>query len=99
MFLLERMICHQAIFVKKQYLGQKFDLDYKIISDRNWLYNIYKQIISKSSDTIVVIYDTCGISSNRQKFDKESLAFAREKSLFFYVFCKMKRWLSKFLRK
>lgn len=93
MFILERMVCHQAIFAKKNtFDNNHFNETYKIISDRVWLYNCYrKKNRIERKDQIISIYDTNGVSSNINKFDEESLRFLRNISISFYFIGKIKR--------
>ena len=93
MFILERMICHQAIFARRKVFdNNNFDEKYRIIADRVWLYNCYKQkYLIKPLEKTISVYDTSGVSSNIEKFDKESLAFLKSISVLWFVFAKIKR--------
>jgi glycosyltransferase involved in cell wall biosynthesis len=101
MFIMERMICHQAIFArKKTFFDNLFDEGYRIIADRVWLYKCLcaKKVVEKKN-IIVSIYDTNGISSNKEKFDKESLRFLKEISRKFYYFGLLKRFFKNLIKK
>lgn len=95
MFVLERMVCHQAIFAKiDSFENNNFDENYRIIADRVWLYKCYKAHMRFHRKNIIISkYDTNGISSNKNKFDIESLRFLRSLSLLLYWFGKCKRKL------
>lgn len=96
-FLLERMVCHQSIIAKRNvFVENMFDEKFKIIADRIWLYRAYDRgdkICSLPS--YVAVYDTNGVSSNIEKFDKESMLFMRQLGIFYYYFAKFKRILRK----
>ena len=94
MFLLERMICHQAIFANiDTFENNYFDENYRIIADRIWLYNCYKKHKRFQKKNIIISkYDTNGISSNQSKFDIESLRFLKSISFLYYCFGKVKRF-------
>ncbi len=101
MFIMERMVCHQAIFARKNtFFDNMFDEEYRIIADRVWLYKCLcaKKVVERK-DIIVSIYDTNGISSNKEKFDKESLRFLKENSRKFYYFGLLKRLFKNFIKK
>lgn len=95
MFIFERMICHQAIFAKREtFENNNFNEEYRIIADRVWLYNCYKTHKRFEKKNIIISkYDTNGISSNQSKFDKESLSYLKRLSLLYYLFAKCKRCL------
>ena len=79
--LMERMVCHQAIFAKKYlYLKNPYNLEYKICADRDWLIRVLKQNVSveKMDDLVICSYDLDGVSSNYEKFSQESLKIARK---------------------
>ena len=93
-FLLERSLCHQSIFAKKRtFINNYFNISYKIIADRIWLNNSFKNKyqIGKIEETIA-IYDFVEISVNYERFTKESLRYQFEEYGFFGVFIgKIKR--------
>lgn len=93
MFILERMVCHQAIFARKiVFENNYFDTAYSIIADRVWLYKcLKKKYLIVPINEIISVYDTGGLSSNQEKFDKESLSFLRSQSYLFYVVGRTKR--------
>lgn len=100
-FLMERTICHQAIFAKKtSFDANFFDENYRIIADRIWLYNCYqKKLKFKGFESKVCIYDTNGVSSNKRNFDLESLKWLKSENYLFYCIGKIKRIVSKFRRR
>lgn len=97
---LERMICHQAIFAKRELLLLlPFNTEYKICADRDWLIRsiyLHKKIFYVK-DLIVCIYDTNGVSSVSPLFYKESLMIAQKYgSWFTWHFVLLKRKIGKF---
>lgn len=75
----EKMICHQAIFCKKDLLREnQFDIEYKICADRDWIIRLLNQGISYKymKDVTVVNYDTSGVSSHLEAFQEDSLRIA-----------------------
>lgn len=77
---LEKTICHQAIFIKKELLLEnQYDTSYKLISDRKWLLDNFKKIKSYKINIPICKYDINGISSNYTKFANESLKLQIEK--------------------
>lgn len=76
---LERNICHQAIFSHRDtYDDNKFDTSYKIIADRKWLYKAVCKYKYMYIDLPFCIYDQTGVSSNYEKFVKESGLLQKE---------------------
>ena len=77
----EKMICHQAIFARRDTLVQSpFDLKYKICADRDWLIKCVKSHkgIESIQPLIVAKYDPNGTSSCHSKFVEDSLSLARK---------------------
>lgn len=99
----EKMICHQAIFVKKELLtNYSFNLQYKICADREWLIRLVKdnKKLYYMKDLIIANYDTNGISSNYEKFSKESLDIAKKyKGGLSCVFIRIKRLIGKIIKR
>jgi len=93
MFALERMICHQGIFARREvFENNYFDESYRLIADRKWLYKCYQsKYIIKPMNILVCIYDTNGVSSNKEKFDKESLRFIKELGIYYCMISRIKR--------
>jgi len=80
-FLMERMVCHQAIFEKKSLLLKfPFDTNYKIVADRKHLMECY--MIAHADiiyvPHIICFYDDYGLSSDKSEFEKNSLKLVRE---------------------
>jgi len=101
-FLMERMICHQAIFERKLLLKKNhFDTQYKIIADRKHLMNCYTEYAKiKYIPYIVCVYDIDGCSSNKLKFKKESFQLLYEYYRLPGIwFAMIKRFFGKFLKK
>lgn len=75
MFILERNICHQTIFAKKEIFDLcSFQCKYKYCADRHWLYSVYK--LNKSFKHInlsICYYDISGVSSDLNNFLPDSL--------------------------
>lgn len=98
----EKMICHQAMFVKRNLLlTTPFDIKYKICADRDWLIKVLMQ--NKTyyyvRDFIVAIYDTTGISSVSPFFYEESLELAKKYGRNYSVwFIKFKRLMGRVVR-
>lgn len=95
----EKMICHQALIAKRIILCQfPFDTTYRICADRDWL---LKSIHSGSTyeyikDLSVCIYDVGGVSTNYEKYNKESLMIARRyRGVLAVLFIKIKRNIGK----
>ena len=71
LILREKMVCHQAIFAKRELLEScNFDTSFKICADRDWF--IKSLFILKSSflymkDIIVCDYDCFGVSSSNYR--------------------------------
>lgn len=91
----ERMICHQAIFAKRElYLNYPYNLRYKICADRDWLLQALKSgaLYEYINDIIICYYDINGASSHYEAFSTESLKLAEEYiGLRAVVFIKLKR--------
>lgn len=77
----ERMICHQAIFAKRDLLSkQLFDKQLRICADREWLIRALKSGASYyyMKNIIVGYYDVSGVSSVYTNFEKDSLIIAKK---------------------
>lgn len=99
-FLQEKMICHQAIFVKRVYLTEtSFNCKYKYCADRDWLYHLYKNKIEFTHiDCIIVRYDDNGVSSSIDDFQKDSLSVIEDEfGLLGVYFVRMKRFFGKLI--
>lgn len=88
---LERMICHQAIFAKKELLEKYlFDTTFKICADRDWLINVifrYGATYYYMKNLIICDYDCTGISSSNYKtYSIESMRIAKRNYGYFVVF-------------
>jgi len=101
-FLMERTICHQAIFERK-ILIQKyhFDIQYQIVADRKQLMNCYMDHAKiKYIPCIVCVYDIYGCSSDKIKFKKESFNLLYEyyglPGIWFAI---IKRFLGKIIKR
>lgn len=95
-FLLERMLCHQSIFAKKELLlRHPFENRFKFCADRHWLYSCVNEYAKlKHIDEIIGCYDTTGVSSNYSNFDADSLKVIEEEfGVFAVLFVKFKRAL------
>jgi len=102
-WILEKMICHQTIFAKRELLEKnKFNLDYKYCADRYWLMKQIKKYKStyKHLPLIISEYDSNGFSSNNDAIAKESKIILNEfypEYLIKLVYIKNK--IGKFVRK
>ena len=99
----EKMICHQAIFSKTELLLKyPFDLNYKICADRDWLIRLVKdnKKLYYMNDLVIANYDINGVSSNYEKFSKESLDIAKKyKGNAAILFIKIKRFIGKVVKR
>lgn len=99
----EKMICHQAIFAKRELL-EKYPFDYKtfrICADRDWLIRVKEKGITSKymKDILIADYDCNGVSSSYNKFQKESLEIGKKYGGYFaIIFIKVKRFLGKCLK-
>lgn len=99
----EKMICHQAIFAKRELLEQ-YPFDYftfKICADRDWLIRVKENNITCKymKDVLITNYDCNGVSSLCSEYKKESLAIAKKYGgLFAIIFVKVKRFFGKSLK-
>lgn len=91
-FLKGKVICHQCIFCRKSVfeIAGKFDLNYKICADRDWLLRCFKlNLRIKHIDVIIVTYDTNGMSSSKEnstRLRKESdLIILKYYNIMFYI--------------
>lgn len=101
-FMREKMICHQAIFAKKELLqDQPFDLNFPCCADRDWLIKQFKaRVTYKKINVKVANYDETGVSSNYKIFEKDSLAVAEKHyTVWINIFIKGKRNIGKLFRK
>lgn len=71
-FLMSKMICHQAIIAKRQWMSENpFDIQYRYAADRKWLIQcVKKKAILAHVSEAVVVYDRTGISSASKNFEK-----------------------------
>ena len=100
-FLQEKMICHQAIFVKRVYLTETlFNCKYKYCADRDWLYHLYKNKIEFTHiDCVIVRYDDNGVSSSIDDFQKDSInVIVDEFGMLGVLFVKIKRLCGRILK-
>lgn len=99
----EKMVCHQAIFAKREIL-KKYPFDYisfKICADRDWFIKVKEKGSTSKymKDILIADYDCNGVSSSYNKFEKESLEIAKKYGGFFaIIFIKIKRFLGKCLK-
>lgn len=79
-FRLERMLCHQSIFAKKEWLLKyPFECKYRYCADRHWLYTCFKSGATfKHINDIIGFYDTTGVSSEWENFSDDSLKVIRD---------------------
>ena len=70
-FLMSKMICHQAIFARRDLLLRfPFDIRYRYAADRKWLISCVKNGASLRHMAVTVsYYDRRGISSDEENFD------------------------------
>lgn len=99
----EKMICHQAIFTKREIL-EKYPFDYitfKICADRDWLIKVKEKGATSEymSNILIANYDCNGVSSSKDKVQKESIKIAQKYGgTFTIIFIKIKRFLGKYLK-
>ena len=100
--LMEKMVCHQAIFSKRSlYTTNLYDLKYQICADREWLIRMLKKkaSIERMDRLTICEYDLNGASSNYEKFSHESLRIAREYVGVIGVFVvRIKRFIGEIVR-
>lgn len=99
----EKMICHQAIFTKKEILNEyPFDyITFKICADRDWLIKVKEKGATSEymSNILIANYDCNGVSSSNDKVQKESIEIAKKYGgTFTIIFIKIKRFLGKYLK-
>lgn len=102
LFLNEKMICHQAIFAKKEcFVKNIFKTKFLYCSDRHWMYICYKQKRSfEHMNITVVYYDTNGVSSQAQSFLDDSMAVIQEDfGVSGIIYVLIKRSIGKIIRK
>lgn len=70
-FLMSKMICHQVIIAKKQWMTEKpFDTEYRYAADRKWLIQCVKENAKLAyRPEAVAVYDRTGVSSEKQNFE------------------------------
>lgn len=99
----EKMICHQALFVKKDILIEyPFDTSFKICADRDWLVRLkkIKKTSKYMSDLIIANYDCNGLSSVYKNFQRESIIIAQKYGgIFAIYFVKIKRFFGSFIKR
>lgn len=97
----ERMICHQAIFARRQLLERfPFDLQFRICADRDWLIRVLRaQGTYRHMDGVTVArYDETGVSSCYANFEVDSLKIARKyRGAAGVAFVRLKRLLGRLL--
>jgi glycosyltransferase involved in cell wall biosynthesis len=78
--LMDKMICHQSMFARRDLFKIKsFDLQYKIVADKEWLISMIKNGIRMKHVPITVCnYDIFGSSSNVSEYLKESMTIIRK---------------------
>ncbi len=100
----EKMICHQAIFAKREIL-EKYPFDYttfKICADRDWLIKVKEKGATSEymSNMLIANYDCNGVSSSNDKVQKESIKIGQKYGgTFTIIFIKIKRFLGRYLKK
>lgn len=72
-FFFDKTICHQALFARRDtFWDNEFDINYRIVADRKWLFRNYKKGKKfKFVDVPVVLMDQNGVSSNFNNFYSE----------------------------
>lgn len=91
----EYMICHQSIFAGYgMFTGGGFDCSYQICADREWLIRKLRTgAKGKYINYPIAYYDDTGISSNYDKFEKESIRLSKEYGMISYCFVVAKRFI------
>lgn len=77
---MERMICHQSMFAKRELFDDtNFDTSYRICADRDWLIRQVRsgRILAYMPDMVIAYYDTSGVSSFYDAYEKESIKITR----------------------
>lgn len=99
----EKMICHQAIFAKRNCLeNNPFDLGFRICADRDWLIKCVneKSQIQYIKGLAICDYDMNGVSSQRSAVINDSLRIAKKYGKTpAVIFVKFKRMCGKIIRK
>lgn len=102
LILREKMICHQAIFAKKEVLlDYPFDISLRICADRDWMIKCVKNSrnIFYMNDITIAKYDCNGQSSVYSKFSGDSLKIAKKYGGYLAVlFIKIKRLFGKIIK-
>lgn len=101
--LMDRMICHQAIFAKKESLANMggFNTNYKIAADYNWLISCFKKkLIFKHSPILISNYDMNGISTNSHMIiqNEHEIIIREHYGSTAYLFSKFKHKVGNFIR-
>lgn len=97
-FVLERMICHQSIFAKRELLlNNPFECKYKYCADRHWLYTCVSNKVSiKHIDEVIGDYDVTGVSSEWSNFSCDSLNVVKDEfGVWVVLLVKLKRFFGK----
>jgi glycosyltransferase involved in cell wall biosynthesis len=101
-FCMERMINHQSIFARsKLFKIKKFNTKYRIVADREWLFFLKRKGHKFNHIPLTIcIYDSHGISSNIEKYDKDSFMLIKETYGYLgIIFIIIKRLGGKILRR
>lgn len=71
-FLMSKMICHQVIFSRKEWLEKyPFDINYRYAADRKWLIQcVKKKAVLYYVPVVVSVYDRTGTSSVETNFEQ-----------------------------
>lgn len=97
-FVLERMICHQSIFSKRELLLKyPFECKYKYCADRHWLYTCFSNKVSiKHIDEVIGNYDMTGVSSEWSNFSGDSLNVVKDEfGVLGELFVRLKRTIGR----
>jgi glycosyltransferase involved in cell wall biosynthesis len=102
--LLDRMICHQAIFAKRSIFNNHglFDIRYKISADYDWFISCFKAGVKLKYIPLVISYfDMSGIStSNNIIIQKEHEDIIKNQfGKVVYRFSRFKHWIGNRLKK
>jgi glycosyltransferase involved in cell wall biosynthesis len=100
-FRMERMINHQTIFARSRLFKIKqFDTRYRVVADREWLFFFKRKGYKISHISLIVcIYDSHGVSSNTEKFKRDSFKLIKESyGNLGLIFVICKRFIGKVVR-
>lgn len=99
-FILGGMICHQAIFARKELFHIKyFDTTYKIYADKDWLiYLFINNFTFKYIPYIFCNYDSHGISSNNNNNKEHFIIIKKYYGTIAYLLAIIKNLCGKFIR-